>query len=75
MYLNISPDKIGIDQQFGKELYILLILKLFTITFMNPKNEFMLIRLTNQIIICNTNLGLQSVVNERCVKFAQFHVV
>lgn len=75
MYLNISPNKIGIDQQFGKELYILLILKLFTITFMNPKNEFMLIRLTNQIIICNTNLGLQSVVNERCVKFAQFHVV
>lgn len=44
MYLNISPNKIGIDQQFGKELYILLILKLFTITFMNPKNEFMLIR-------------------------------
>lgn len=47
MYLNISPNKIGIDQQFGKELYILLILKLFTITFMNRKNEFMLIRFTN----------------------------
>lgn len=47
MYLNISPNKIGIDQQFGKELYILLILKLFTITFMNPKNAFMLIRFTN----------------------------
>lgn len=41
MYLNISPNKIGIDQEFEKELYILLILKLFTIyiTFMNPKNE------------------------------------
>lgn len=47
MYLNISPSKIGIDQQFGKKLYISLILKLFTITFMNPKNEFMLIRFTN----------------------------
>lgn len=47
MYLNISPNKIGFDQQFGKELYILLILKLFTITFVNPKNEFMLIRFTN----------------------------
>lgn len=47
MYLNISPNKIGIDQEFEKELYILLILKLFTITFMNPKNAFMLIRFTN----------------------------
>lgn len=47
MYLNISPNKIGIDQQFGKKLYISLILKLFTITFMNPKNAFMLIRFTN----------------------------
>lgn len=47
MYLNISPNKIGIDQQFGKKLYISLILELFTITFMNPKNEFMLIRFTN----------------------------
>lgn len=74
MYLNISPNKIGIDQQFGKKLYISLILELFTITFMNPKNEFMLIRVLLIKLSFLTQIW-QSVVNERCEKFSQFHVV